>query len=174
MNPTGFNSAEGNKTPTPSPREQDPYTITRCPCLSLNTNTTSPLEEASHLSEVGPWDASLQSKCVNHTADMMHALLFNFAVKVIQWLQRAGWSQLNKHLSHPHYKSWELEGDFDIPEMRWERYLVGHRVPWESSGCFKENFLIQTCINQFWVHSSAFDFNQQTRSGLKYKDGKWL
>ena len=68
--------------------------------------------------EVGAWDASLQRKGVNHTADMMHALLFNFAVKVIWWLQRAAWTQLNKHLSHPRSKSWELEGDLDIPAMR--------------------------------------------------------
>lgn len=125
MNPTMFNSVEGNEISPPSP------TV----ILYVSTKSLH-LHLVNHPSSSSGWTlrSSLQSKFMNHFADMMHALCFNFAVV-------CDWRQLNKHLSHHHYKNYVLEADFDIPELRWDRYLVGHRVPCDSPGCFKENLI---------------------------------
>lgn len=71
---------------------------------------------------------------MNHVVDMMHALCFSFAVV-------SDWRQLSKHLSHHHYKGYELEVDFDFPVMKLERYLMGYRVSCESPECFQENLI---------------------------------
>lgn len=63
----------------------------------------------NHPTSLSGWTlrSSLQTKFITHIAEMMHALCFSFAVV-------SDWRQLNKHLSHHHYKSYELEVDFDI------------------------------------------------------------
>lgn len=113
MNPTMFNTVKGHEIPTPSPTVVL-YISTKPSHLQLINHPTSP----------SGWTlrSSLQSKFMNHIVDMVCVLCFNFAVVSV-------WRQLNKHLNHHHYKSHELEVDFDTPEMRWERYLLGHREP---------------------------------------------
>lgn len=95
MNPTMFNSVEGNEILTPSP--------TLVLCISTKS---SHLHSIHHPTSPSGWTPRppLQSKFMNHIVDMMHALCFDFAVV-------SDWRHLNKHLSHHHYKSFELEVD---------------------------------------------------------------